>query len=505
VSLDDLAAAASGRRPLPDKAILLTFEGGRRSLYTRVFPLLKAYSYPAVATLVGAWEEDTPDGKVRYGDEQAPRTDFVSWDEAREMQASGLVEFGSQSYDLQRGVRSNPQGNMAPAAVTWIFDPRTGRYEDDQAYLARVRADLARSVATMKAQLGRAPRAIAWPYGRYTGPAIRVAGGLGLSFGLSLEGEPAFTSNLGLIPRYAPFRDPQLRDIAPALAFEPGGPRPVRIACVSLEGLAAAGDPAAQDAALGRTVEGLRTLGANTVVIEGAAAPPPGQAALGEVYFPSALRPLRADLLGRATWQIGTRAGADVYLHLPLAPAAAAVGEANVPRLFAEMARYARADGIVIDLPEPVGGTVAVANRPEDFRARRAQLDTAQLDHWTALGIAAYRAAVDMNPRLRLMVFMARPDRPPAWADMGLLPPSRSARDVDALARQLRRDGWLKPGTAGRVAVSLPQDPAQQVEAVRLAMRQGVFALALCPNAPPLPPPAALAAEFSAAAYPHRP
>src|SRR5216683_5458742 len=41
VSLDDLAAAARGARPLPDKAILITFDDGYSSLYTRVFPLLK--------------------------------------------------------------------------------------------------------------------------------------------------------------------------------------------------------------------------------------------------------------------------------------------------------------------------------------------------------------------------------------------------------------------------------------------------------------------------------
>src|SRR5262245_12348742 len=41
VSLDDLAAAARGLRPIPEKSILITFDDGYRSLYTRVFPLLK--------------------------------------------------------------------------------------------------------------------------------------------------------------------------------------------------------------------------------------------------------------------------------------------------------------------------------------------------------------------------------------------------------------------------------------------------------------------------------
>jgi poly-beta-1,6-N-acetyl-D-glucosamine N-deacetylase len=108
LSLDDLAAAANGMRPLPDKAILITVDDGYRSLYTRVFPLLEAYHYPAVAALVGSWMEDGPDGTVRYGDKTVPRSTFISWTEAREMQASGLVEFASHSYDLHRGVQANP-------------------------------------------------------------------------------------------------------------------------------------------------------------------------------------------------------------------------------------------------------------------------------------------------------------------------------------------------------------------------------------------------------------
>ena len=62
ISLDDIAAAARGTRPLPDKAILITFDDGFRSLYTRVFPLLKVYRFPIVAALVGSWME----GEARW-------------------------------------------------------------------------------------------------------------------------------------------------------------------------------------------------------------------------------------------------------------------------------------------------------------------------------------------------------------------------------------------------------------------------------------------------------
>src|ERR1051325_4302601 len=40
VSLDDILAARSGGRALPDKAVLLTFDDGFASFYTRAFPVL---------------------------------------------------------------------------------------------------------------------------------------------------------------------------------------------------------------------------------------------------------------------------------------------------------------------------------------------------------------------------------------------------------------------------------------------------------------------------------
>lgn len=505
VSLDDLAAAARGERRLSDKAILLTFDDGYRSLYTRVFPLLKAYRYPAVASLVGTWMEDADDGKVLYGDKKVPRTNFISWAEAREMEASGLVEFASHSYGLHRGVQANPQGNLPPAAITWRYDPRTRTYEDDAQYEARIRADLAKSRATMEAELGHPPRALTWPFGRYTGPALDVAKELGFSFALTLEPEPAYTGDLYAIQRYFPSQNPSLGDIVRNLRFEPERPQTLRVACLTLDAIAGAGRGRRQDEALGHLIEGLRALGTNTVVIEaGAALRSPG-APLGDVYFPNRLRRMRVDLLSRATWQIRTRGGADVFLHLPLAATAAAVGNANVPRLFAEMLRHARPDGVVIDMPlPPLPGAIA-AYRPESIRARRAALDIGRLDRSARLGLLAYRAAASIDPRLRLMLAMGEPAGPPDWADIGLLPPSEDVREITALAAHLRAEGWLRPDVSGRVAISLPVEPARQIAALRHAQREGATAFALCPNAPELPPPAALSAAFSAATYPYRP
>lgn len=510
ITLDDIAAAARGTRPLPDKAILITFDDGYKSLYTKVFPLLRVYRFPIVAALVGTWMEGgtgstsvgAPEGSVLYGDRIVPRSTFITWEEAREMQASGLVEFASHSYNLHRGVPANPQGNNIPAALTWKYDPATRQYETDAQYKARIRTDLEQSRRQMAANLGRAPRAMVWPFGRYSVPALEMAKAAGFTFALTLEPEPAFTSDLYAIHRYFPSRNPSVSDIARNLRFEPDDPATRRVACVSLDGLAAVGPGEPQNAALGAMIEGLRTLGANVAIIDAHVATPTPDAPLQAVYFPNRFLPMRADLLSRVSWQLRTRGGVDAFLRLPIGPAAAAIGEARVPELFADMMRQTASDGLTLDgMATP---TSIVSDRPENIRARRKALDLATLDPQTRLALAAYRGAATIDPRQRLMLALPAPGGPPTWADLALLPAAPDVAAIAALAGKLRAEGWFRPEVAGRVVLTLPSNPSQQVEAIRRAQRQGASAVALCPNTT-LPPPAGLPAAFSAATYPYKP
>ncbi|MBX9700664.1 MAG: poly-beta-1,6-N-acetyl-D-glucosamine N-deacetylase PgaB, partial [Acetobacteraceae bacterium] len=408
VSLDDLEAARTGRRALPERAILLTFDDGYRSAYTRLFPLLLAYRFPVVIALVGSWMEGGPQAMVRYGDVDVPRTRFLSWAEAREMQASGLVEFASHSFALHQAVRGNPQGNMLPSAAAWAYDPATGRYEDDTALRRRVRTDLERSRALMRRELGRAPRALVWPFGRYAGPALEAAREAGFRFALTLDPEPAEVARPMAIPRYFPAQAPDLGDLARNLRFREESPPARRLVCLDPAAVAAAGDAGAQDAALGALIEALRTLGANTVLLAAHAPGPPG--VLGPAWYPTPLRPLAGDLLGRLTWQIRTRGGAEVFLRLPLAEAAATVGAARVPTLAGDMLRHALADGLALEgagdlamaTPDPPGEATTWATR-----ARRAALVPARLDEGGRLALATIRAGEALRPGLRLLVTSA--------------------------------------------------------------------------------------------------
>ena len=171
LTLDEVDRAGRGETTLPEKSILITIDDAYASDYTRIYPLLLATRMPAVFAVPAAWIErgKGPDGEA-----------VLTWAQAREMQQSGLVEFASHSYDLHGTVLGNPQASQVPAFWARVFDPARG-YEDDDAYRHRVGADLQQSIAVMTRELGRAPRAIAWPYGRYTQSAVEIAEGSRLS------------------------------------------------------------------------------------------------------------------------------------------------------------------------------------------------------------------------------------------------------------------------------------------------------------------------------------
>ncbi len=148
VSLQQVIDASHGGAVLPANAVLLTFDDGLESFYTRVYPLLRAYNYPAVAAIVGSWM-DMPAGKrMPYNGSDCDRDCFLTWDQVTEMHKSGLVEFASHSWALHEGSNANPQGNLLPAAASLHYDDKAHVYENEgpvpRAYRCRSPAQLRR-------------------------------------------------------------------------------------------------------------------------------------------------------------------------------------------------------------------------------------------------------------------------------------------------------------------------------------------------------------------------
>jgi len=440
VGLDDVERARRGIQPLPRKAVLITVDDGLSSLYTRVYPLAVAYRMPIVAAVVGEWMDVPANGTVRYGDRTLPRSAFISWEQARQMQASGWVEFASHSHALHGVVRANPQGNLLPAGQNRIF--LGGRYENDDEFRARIRADLARSRERLRQELGREPRAMVWPYGRYNEDTLALAKESGFTFALTLESGPADAARPLSIPRFLPANDPALSTWVDNLRLHDPWPPARRIVAFDTAQLVG-GDAAQTDARLGRAIERLVALGATHVMLDAGTVSPEGR--LESTWFPNTRVPIRGDVLGRFAAQMRARAAVDVIVRMPHAAALRRLGDRQETlALYRDLAVHAPFEGLLIEDAPSLGTAVANgADTPWQVARIRESERFAGWPADDATALEAFFVAQRLRPGLQ--AYWLAPaghsfDRPSALADVTLI------------ARMLhsRRDDPRIPPTLGR-------------------------------------------------------
>ncbi|MEQ8484532.1 MAG: poly-beta-1,6-N-acetyl-D-glucosamine N-deacetylase PgaB [Pseudomonadales bacterium] len=316
ITLDDWLNADRGR--LPEKPVLLTFDDGYASFHDHVLPLLRLFGFPAVLAPVTSWIEMPAHSQVPYGSLLMPRDHFLTWAELREAAASGLVEIATHSHDLHRGVLGNPFGNEQPAATTRRYDSDRGSYEDEAAYRARVRADLARSVALIEEHVGVTPRTVVWPYGAYNATTLTIARALGLERAITLDPVTNVAAPGGPSPVVHRHLIGTETDL-PAFAMLVRGlyaDVPMRAAHVDLDYVYDA-DPAQQARNLDVLLDRVKAMGINRVLLQ-AFADPDGDGVADAVYFRNRHLPTRADLFNRVAWQLRTRAGVEVFAWMPV-------------------------------------------------------------------------------------------------------------------------------------------------------------------------------------------
>lgn len=315
VSVEQILRAGQGGPDLPEQAVLLTFDDGYRSFYTRVFPLLRAYRWPAVLAPVGAWLDTPASQPVMFGDTPTPRKRFLTWEQVREMSDSGLVEIAAHSYDLHHGLLANPQGNQQAAAAVRAYDAATGQYENEAAQRKRLHQDIQRITSRIQQVTGKAPRVWVWPYGEPGGIALDLVRQAGYQMAFKLERGLAKAAKPFDSPRLLIANNPSIDTFSQACQ-NMERPMRMRVAQVDLD---AVYDPDAQQTErnLSALVERIARLKISAVFLQ-AFADPRGDGRITSVYFPNRELPMRADLFNRVAWQLRTRAEVQIYAWMPV-------------------------------------------------------------------------------------------------------------------------------------------------------------------------------------------
>ena len=314
ISWQQVIDAENGKGTLPDNAVLLSFDDGYETMYNVVFPLLKAYNYPAVFAPVTGWLDTPADQKIAYADKMLDRSVFATWSQVKEMEQSGLVEVASHTHNLHNGINANPSGGQLPAVIAPEY--KNGKYETEDAYKNRLKSDFTRSVQTLVNHVGKKPRVMVWPYGQFNDVAVQLARQAGMSHYFSLGEKIINKVGDKHIGRLLLNAETDLNTVKNYLDGIDESKQIQRVLHVDLDYVYDA-DKAQQAKNLDKLIDRIYRYGVTTVYLQ-AFSDPDGDGVADALYFPNKYLPVRDDIFGRIAWQLQTRAGVKVYAWMPV-------------------------------------------------------------------------------------------------------------------------------------------------------------------------------------------
>ena len=166
---------------LPKKPFLITFDDGYLSNYEYAYPLLKEYDTGAVIYTI-VWSV----GRDKFILNDKDIIPHFTWQQAKEMVESGLIELGSHSYDLH-----NPGGPSYGHEVASGYGVEIMEGESQEDYYNRIYQDIEKSKIIMEENLGLAVTSFAYPYGIYNDQVVQILKDLNFETAFITESEEA--------------------------------------------------------------------------------------------------------------------------------------------------------------------------------------------------------------------------------------------------------------------------------------------------------------------------
>ena len=289
---------------LPEKPVLLSFDDGRESMYTRIYPILKKYNYPAVFAII-----------LSYMDTTIPPADIekmVTWEQLREMQASGLVEVASHTYNMHNFVVANHYGDRYQnvATIWWQDD---NKYETENNFNARITGDMLTGKSLFDKNMGYSSNILVWPFGVYTQYSVDSAKKSGYEYQLMLNDDVKLADK-NCLSRYIIYGNPSNEEMLNMLNHTYkkknmiAGQIDIDMIYDAL--------PEQFERNISEAIEKLNRMNANTVFLQ-TFADEDGDGNVDEVYFHTDKMKVKADVFNHVTIKL-KEAGFQVYAWMPV-------------------------------------------------------------------------------------------------------------------------------------------------------------------------------------------
>lgn len=170
IDIRDAIAAAQGRKEIPEKSVVITFDDAYQNIYTNGWPILKEFDVPWTLFVT-----TDPIGQTAG--------QYMSWDQIRDLHNDGVV--------------------IANHSLDHAHLPRRADYASETAWLERMRENILGAEAKIKEEVGVSYKLFAYPYGEYDNVLADLVAELGfIGFGQHSGGFSQH-SDFRAIPRFA--------------------------------------------------------------------------------------------------------------------------------------------------------------------------------------------------------------------------------------------------------------------------------------------------------------
>ena len=169
VTLKEVIEFAENGIPLPEKAVMITFDDGFESFYAYAYPLLQKHEMHAVMFVTG-----TDIDKFTAADDHNLDYSYMTWDEVAELAASDWVEIGNHTYNMHKS-----NGSRLGCKIK--------KGENIETYKKLLTDDLQKTQDKILDTTGIESISFAYPFGGICKPAKEVLKEMGFKIAFSCE------------------------------------------------------------------------------------------------------------------------------------------------------------------------------------------------------------------------------------------------------------------------------------------------------------------------------